>query len=133
MERTVQATQSGTASGTWRRTEQFPALRYVSQHQDQSAQSCSDEIAAEDWTPLRLTRAAGELLRAMRLCNESLTQREVTPLERARMLAELHLLKAKSWALMDRFWRMTGAQREIVPEPADRMKLEQGAAGWIAC
>jgi hypothetical protein len=133
MERTVQATQSGTASGTWRRTEQSSALRYVSQHQEPGDLSSGQEGAEEDWTPLRMTEAAGELLRTMRLCNERLTQEHVSSIERARMLAELHHLKAQSWALMDRFWRMTRRQ-EIVPAAGNGPTvLEQGAAGWIAC
>ncbi len=140
----MQATQSGTASGTWCRTEQFSALRYVSQHhvsqhqvsqhQGRSGSSPGEEGAEENWTPLRVTQAAGELMRSMRLCNERLTQVNVSSLELAQGLAELHHLKAQSWTLVDHFWRMTRRRQEMVPaKGSSHTVLEQGAAGWIAC
>ena len=147
MERTVQATPRKIASGTWCRTEKFAALRYVSQHQDHEstpdAAKAGDDrtkgsaVEAEAGVSLKLAQDAGDLLRAMRVCNDRLSETGMSVFERDQSLAELRSLKEKSWALMDCFWQTVRMDRKVRrlenSEESNRKVLEHGAAGWIAC
>ena len=141
MERTVQATPRKIASGTWCRTEKFAALRYVSQHQDHesvtAAAEAGGERAQESAVSPKLAQDAGDLLRAMRVCNGRLSETAITAFERNQSLAELRSLKEKSWALMDCFWQTARMDRKAGrlenSEESNRKVLEHGAAGWIAC
>jgi hypothetical protein len=146
MEKTVQATPRKIASGTWCRTEKFAPLRYVSQHRDyESAPDVEpgdelgqeSKVEAEAAVSPKLAQDAGDLLRAMRVCNDRLSESAITAFERDRSLVELRSLKEKSWALMDCFWQTERMDRKAGrlenSEQSNRKVLEQGAAGWIAC
>jgi hypothetical protein len=128
----MQATQSSTASGTWCRTEQFAALRYISRHLD-AEMGASTAATGKDydfdfeiesgsrigsdadagWGAARLAGDAAELLQPMRRCHDLLTDEAISFAERGRCTAELELLRNRCWELMDRYLRRGGEPRAV--------------------
>jgi hypothetical protein len=144
----MRATQSSTASGTWRRTEQFGALRYISRHLDSPELggrmlSCGSDPdfdlangnrsgsgASAGWDAGKRAGDARELLEAMRRCHERLTDDSISFGEQERCMAELELLRRQSWSLLDRFLRQSCEQRgRGVGADGDKQGCDQQSSG----
>jgi hypothetical protein len=107
MEFTMQATQSNTASGSGRSTEQFAALGYVSQHLGVNADE-TPRCRRPDGSYRGIgqggdiTREAGELLGVLHLNSTILGLPGLTEEDRSQFRSELTELIDRTWALLER-------------------------------
>jgi hypothetical protein len=118
------------------RAGQFAALRYVSQQLEMDAAAPSlaggASSAGAGWGgPLGVQREASALLEAMRFCQRRLMDEEVSAEERLHYVAELGVLRRRSFELMEQFVR--ALQRRDDGVRSRGMVMEPGLTEGIAC
>ena len=77
-----------------------------------------------------MVRDAGQLLQSIHRCNRQLADETIPFEEWSRRAAELAWLKERSWELMTHF---LNTARNAGGANQRQIRLEKGAAGWIAC
>ena len=148
------------SSGTWCRTEQFAALRYVSRYlatdaavgpslgpskndlasaERQASWVGASRVAAaslmESADPERstLARDAETLLQAMQYYNNRLADAAISSSDWSRYTEELACLRNRSEALMERFLRGRRGRRHPGAGPRREGTQQESTTGWIAC
>ncbi len=80
-----------------------------------------------------LARYAAQLLLAMQLVHKRLADESISFADWTRYSTELESLLDRSWELMARFLHLSREDSLPNNSQARTLRLEKGAAGWIAC